>query len=86
MASPSGNAAGALLASTTTGSMPVAGIELLLGVQSLVFAGQVPPSGAIALPLPFDSNLVGASIFFQSIHADPGGLAASNGLRMTVLQ
>lgn len=85
VASPSGNRAGALLAATAAGSASVAGVELLLS-GSIVFAGNLPASGELPLPLPLAPALVGATLYMQSFHLDPGGLAASNGLRLTVLQ
>jgi hypothetical protein len=84
-ATPSGNAAGALLAATAAGSTPVAGVELLVGGQ-IVLGGSLPASGNVPLPLPLATALVGATVYLQSFHLDSGGLAASNGLRMTVLQ
>ena len=84
-ATPSGNAAGALLAASASGNTHVAGVELLLG-GTIIFAGNVPPSGDLPLPLPLDPSLLGVTLYLQSFHLDPGGLAASNGLRMTLLQ
>lgn len=84
-ATPSGNAAGALLAASASGSTQVAGVELLLG-GTIIFAGNVPASGDVPLPLPVAPALVGVTVYLQSFHLDPGGLAASNGVRMTVLQ
>ena len=82
-------APGALLASTGRAAVPVGGLTLLLDSARLVQVGPVPLSGSVPLPLAPGPALLGAHVFLQSVHLDAGGplgLAASNGLEVTVLQ
>jgi hypothetical protein len=65
-------------------------LSLRLGFELLVqplFSLPLPRSGALALPLA-PSLPVGASVYVQSLHLDPGvvgGIASSEGGRITVL-
>jgi len=86
-ASGGGSAVGFLLAAVGSGDIPVLGFRLLLAPTSLVSLGPVPASGTIPMPVPSVAP-IGVPVFFQTLHVDAGaplGLAASNGLRLTLL-
>jgi len=59
---------------------------VLVGAPLTSLGAVVPTSWFVPLPIPNLQALVGASLCFQTIHIDAGGLASSNGIRMTVMQ
>ncbi len=83
-----GQPAGCVLASAGPVSQSVFGVDLLVDPATAFGIGMVPPSGVMHLPIPSTST-VGLSLCLQSFHLDSGapqGVAASDGLRITVLQ
>jgi len=88
MATTGGSPAGFLLAATRGGSSTVFGVNLLLNQAAIIPLQPVPPNGMVPVPIPAHAP-VGLDLFFQSFHLDTGaplGLAASDGLRLTLLQ
>jgi hypothetical protein len=80
---------GVVLAAAAEGYAVVLGAEVWLAPATLVSFGGILPGRTLALPLPAIPTLIGQSVFFQSVHPDPGapaGLAATEGLRVTLLR
>ncbi len=94
-----GGGAAFLLMSNRSASLKILGMELLVDPLASAFfvpwngilSGSQGQGGAgsarAPLPLPADPNLVGLEVFFQFLGGDgtaPGGLSASDGLRVTL--
>lgn len=65
----------------------VLGIDILVDLTLLAGSPTLPPtpSQTIPLPIPSSSALVGGRLYLQAVHATPGGLTATRGLRFTIL-
>lgn len=90
LVSSPGSAAGLLLVSKAALASPVD----FLGALLLVDPGQVVLSQAVpavfgeqflGLPIPPQPSLVGISLFVQAGFLEPGGVAASRGVKLTIL-
>ncbi len=84
--SPAGGAAGVVLAALAPAAIPVLGGTLLLDPATVVPLTTMPAAGRVALPIPQAPALVARSVYLQSIHPDPAGVAASDGLALTFLR
>ncbi len=82
---PPGTAAGMLVLGLTPGDVQLFGVRILLDPANLIPLLPVPPNGTLLLPIPAEPSLVEQSLFFQSFHLDAGGLAASDGLKVTFM-
>jgi hypothetical protein len=88
LASAPGTAPGILAVGLQAASIPFGTVTILVDPASLLFLHAIPasPSTTIPLPIPPARVLVGATVYFQTFHLEPGGvLAASRGLAATVL-
>jgi YVTN family beta-propeller protein len=84
------NDIGLLGVSAATGSVPLLGVDVWIAIDPslvlLTVLSDARGTGPLALPIPDDPALVGASLFAQMLALQPcsGGFAASPGLRITV--
>ncbi len=85
-ATPSGNAAGAVVVAAAAANLRLGPVTLLLEPSAVLATGIVPASGTLPLPVPAYPGWVGVELFCQSFHVDAGGFAASDGLQLTVLR
>lgn len=63
-------------------------MRVLVDVGAAIVIGAVQPGTSIGLPIPA-SVPANVSVFFQTFHLDngaPGGIAASNGQRISAIQ
>lgn len=86
---PVGAYLGAVVVALAPATQPttIAGVELLFDPASVATTINLSPQQTMTMPLPVpnDPNLVGGRLFLQTLFGEPGGLAASAGLRVTIL-
>ena len=76
---------GLLILGLARAEAAVNGVTLLVAPFTTLSLPPFPGDLVIPAGVPAQAALVGASVTLQSVHFDPGGLAASDGLELTVL-
>jgi hypothetical protein len=81
----SGAAAGLFGLSFAPAAIPVGGITVLIDPALLLLLLPAAPGVPIPLGIPAVPMLAGLPLYGQTVHTEPGGLAASDGLTVTIL-
>jgi hypothetical protein len=83
---PPGSAAGMLAFAAAPGDVSLLGLRVLLDVRTLVPLIVIPPQGLVPLRIPAEPSLIDAALYLQSFHVDAGGLAASEGVAISIMR